>query len=88
MPQTIWKFPLELTDVNRVTMPAQSHILHVGMQGETLCLWALVAPEASKVTRVIAIRGTGHPCNIEHTRHVGSVFDRQFVWHVFDCGES
>lgn len=89
MSQTIWKFPLDIADEVRVRMPAGAKVLSVGDQCGTLCLWALVDPEAPKEMRHFIIHGTGHPVlptPFGELVHLGTVvqFGGDFVWHVFE----
>lgn len=85
---TVWKFPLEKTDVQSVPMSAGAELLCVDMQHSTIMLWARLDPEATMMRRFIAIVGTGNPAPTpEDGAYVGSVFDGPFVWHVFDGGE-
>lgn len=87
--KTIWKFPIEITDVQPVCMPEGAEILSAQVQGGQLCLWALVNPENQMTERVIEVFGTGNPI------HSGMGTDRKFiataqmrdmppVWHVFE----
>ena len=62
--QTIWKFPLCVTDAQTVEMPERANLLHADMQDGALTVWALVDPTTPKVRRVIYVRGTGQPCGI------------------------
>lgn len=90
--RTVWKFPLEVTDLQEIAMPQGAEILHVGNQFpvnvSTLDLWAIVDPNAPVVARKLAIHGTGHPV-MEGGTHIGSVITAggALVWHVFDHGE-
>lgn len=89
--KTIWKYPLEVVDLQTVKMPAGAQILTAQMQGSastgvTLCLWALVQPDAPLTGCVIEILGTGHPAPDVPRRHIGTVLMMQgaLVWHVFE----
>jgi hypothetical protein len=87
---TIWKFELELYEMQLIEMPKASIIRHVGMQQECrMCLWAEVNPSAEKAKRKIAIRGTG--CNLSgmEGKYIGTVVDDRAarVWHIYDGGE-
>lgn len=74
MKKTIWKFPLEITDIQKVNMPDKAEILTVQMQNGIPCLWALVDPdEALFDEREIEIFGTGN--------HI--VYDNNIVWHKY-----
>jgi hypothetical protein len=81
----IYKYPLTLADEQIVELPLASRILSVGMQDGGIFVWALV-DEAARATVSVRfwIRGTGHPADsLSFATFLGTVFDRQFVWHVF-----
>lgn len=86
--KAIWKFPIELEDVQTVPLPYESEILCVQMQGDQPCLWALVDPSQKPVGREIRIFGTGH--NVLHSitsdHYIGTFQMRggSLVFHVFD----
>ena len=89
---TIWKFPLEIEDVQLVKMPHHARILSAQMQAGTVTLWALVSPLNQHVNREIRILGTGHPADAVVASpalpFIGTVQDRHgLVWHIFDGGE-
>ena len=90
--QTIWKYPLEVTDEQDLKMPRGARLLHVGCQdGYQPVLWALVELSASLVARRILIFGTGYPIPdrgaVIEPAYVGTSVGTPFVWHVFDVGE-
>ena len=72
MKRRIWKYPLEITDTQNLMMPEGAEILAAQMQGDTLCLWALVNPDAPKQRREIEVLGTGNPAP-DAKRRIGSV---------------
>ena len=85
--KTVWKFPVQIDDRVNVRLPMGATILTVDMQGDQLCLWALVDPDASlNKVRTLRIAGTGHPITDEAVDHLGTFFlhDRALVFHVFD----
>lgn len=57
--------------------------LDVQMQHDLITLWAVVDPDSEIEPREIYIRGTGHPMLGIEGRHLGSVQDRAFIWHLF-----
>ena len=83
---TVWKFPLEIADWQKIVMPAGAEILFVGVQREQLCLWAKVNPEAPKGERLFRIVGTGHEFNENNLMYLGSVFlnNGRLVFHIFE----
>lgn len=88
--KTIWKFPLQTTDQQSLEMPESAEILSVQVQGETPCLWALVDPQAIRLTRVFETFGTGHPVPVDagHIRRkfIGTyqLLSGALVFHVFE----
>lgn len=85
--QTIWKFPLAITDAQTVAIPRGARILSVQAQVDTPTLWALVDPEAAPVLHAVSIFGTGNPIGFlsRHAAFVGTVQTHggSLVWHVF-----
>ncbi|WP_417459103.1 hypothetical protein [Kordiimonas sp.] len=85
---TIWKYELEITDLQRVAMPKGAKILSVGKQGAYACLWAMVDEnEDATEERCIEIVGTGNPMHRSMgfaRRFIGTVVMTPFVWHVFE----
>lgn len=85
MKRVIYKYSIKpLASLVDVQMPFGAHILTAQMQGDVLCLWAMVNPEAVTVSRHIEIIGTGNPFTESHRRHIATVQDGPWVWHVFD----
>ncbi len=104
--ETIWKFKLDLSNggVSQVEMPKDAATISAGVQGErTFVVWALVDPDAPRVTRRFVVHGTGHPVLKEVTEtftagiqdhpvevlasFINTVFMGPLVFHVFDLGE-
>ncbi len=85
--KSIWKYPLELIDVQLIGMPKDAEILAAQMQNGVACLWALVTPDAPKHLRAIEIHGTGNPFD-EHVgvsrKFIATFQQPPFVWHVFE----
>lgn len=90
MKKSIWKFPFPIEDEFVLEMPRYAKILHVQMQGNAPCIWALVDVDAPKVKRKFALRGTGHPCeDLGAAEFIGTFFaftDGSLVFHLFDRG--
>ena len=85
----IWKFELQIEDMQEVRMPAGSEILSVANQRGTLCLWAMVdvSKKATPEFRYIEIIGTGLPVASDmgvDRRFIGTVLFDPLVWHVFE----
>ena len=82
----IFKFPLQVSDLQKIRMPKDSTILTVQVQKGTPCLWALVDTEKEMVGRSIRIVGTGHPVPKGIIRYIGTfqVLEGTFVGHVFE----
>ena len=83
---TIWKFPIEITDEQDVMVPGGAEFLRAAMQGEKLCLWALVDAGSPHEMRRIRVIGTGLPFeDSDKCKYIGTAHDhRGAVWHVFE----
>jgi hypothetical protein len=86
----VWKFPLDPAYASpyEVRMPKGADMLTAAMQGDTLCVWAMVDPQAETVTRRFWVIGTGMsigtgPFEQPNMRYVGTALENFLVWHVF-----
>jgi hypothetical protein len=83
---TIWKYPLEISDVQSVSLPLGAEVLTVQTQGGNACIWALVDPkETRKEIRKVRIFGTGHNIEGDAGQYVGTfqIANGRLVFHVF-----
>lgn len=83
----IFKYELDITDHQTVTMPADAQILTIQNQGPRVQLWALVDPERPNVYRKIECHGTGNPIpQPNELTYIASVqtHQGQFIWHFFE----
>jgi hypothetical protein len=88
--KTIWKFPLDITDTQDVTMPMNTEILCIQIQNERPCIWAIVNPKSAfKELRTIITRGTGHPVSEMTGKYIGTyqIDSGSLVFHVFEKQE-
>ncbi len=85
----VYKYVIQPGDYHpRIEMPIGAELLHLAMQGEQLCLWALVDPAAPPITRTFRILATGDTI-VEHesrVTHIGTVLmaEGRLVFHVFE----
>lgn len=84
--KTIYKYKLELADVQPVNMPMNAEILCAKVQDGNICIWALVDSNAPMIRRVIEIIGTGNPiADVGRSRkYIGTVEQNPFIWHIFE----
>lgn len=84
--KTIYKFPLKITDIQKVSMPKDSTILTVQVQRKIPCLWALVETDKQAEERSFRIITTGHPILNNIIRYIGTfqVLESDYVGHVFE----
>jgi hypothetical protein len=81
---TIYKYPIEITDEQTVSMPVGAQVLSAQMQRTQLCIWALVEVGNIDCDRRVRIFGTGNTVKLDgNWKFVDSVQERIFVWHVF-----
>lgn len=82
--RTIYKYPLDLTDSQKLSLPVTAKPRSVQLQGDQLCLWAEIYTEVDGLKSVvISIVGTGHPIPPGAVHYLGTVQQGQFVWHVY-----
>lgn len=84
--ETVYKYPLQVTDVQEVHLPANAQILRVDVQHESVMLWAVVDPSVEVFeSRTIYCIGTGHPFRWGEATYLGTVQLEQghLVFHFF-----
>lgn len=82
----IYKYPLRITSLQTITVPAGAAALAVQWQRDQAVLWALVDPTAPPAKVEIACYGTGEPFDdVDPAAYLGSVQEPvgPFVWHFF-----
>jgi hypothetical protein len=82
----IWKFPLQVTDVQEIDISHGSKFLSVQLQNGIPNLWALCPTGYTKVKRRIYAFGTGNLINLQDVGSFIGTYQTQggqFVWHVF-----
>ena len=87
--KTIWKYKLEITDYQMISLPINAKIISTGIDpiGD-LCIWAEVDSDQKNLLGVnVAIIGTGNPFPHgvgDEYKFLGSVLYREtLMWHVY-----
>ena len=85
MSREIWKFPLR-DSLNKVPLSVGAKVLHVHAQGNDICLWALIEPEAAREFRRFTVYGTGHSMPDDPGVYIGTAHLQggALVFHVFE----
>ena len=86
MSKQIWKYEINIGKTKR-DIPSNATILSVGLQGNNICVWALVDTEARTSERTFYVYGTGWDIeeSVEYLSCIGTVQDNNgLVWHVFE----
>jgi hypothetical protein len=91
MTRRIWKYQLEATDYQQITMPARSKVLSATVQREAIVVYAIVDDEEElKVPVSFWVFGTGHSIDkgdvaIDQTCYIGTVslYNGGLMFHVF-----
>ena len=82
--KTIWKFPFEIADRVKITVPAGAKVRHVGLDpNDDPCLWCQVYSDAPKEDLELFVVETGQTIPKEAIEFLGSFMCGPFVWHVF-----
>jgi hypothetical protein len=85
--QTIWKYPITVTDRFTLNLPKGAQILSLQPQHDQVCLWALVDPDQPKEARLFRLFGTGHAVEEGDRLSFVGTFQVQggsLVFHVFE----
>jgi hypothetical protein len=84
--KSIWKFPIEITDEQKIALPITGKIISVQVQHGTPCIWAMVDTEEPTSERTFIIHGTGHPCICDASEFIGTfqVSCGDLVFHLFE----
>ena len=84
----IYKFTLQVTDTQGISMPKNANILSVHSQRDKITLWANIrADDKVGGTRIFRIIGTGRNYSSRvPLKYIGTVLtvDDSSVWHVFE----
>ena len=83
--QSIWKYTLEITDLQILEIPAGAEILTVQMQRGQPRIWVLVDTTVQKEIIKIHTAGTGHPVSdAVNLKYIGTYQSNDLlVFHVF-----
>lgn len=81
MTDFVYKYELNVDDVQTLELPLHSEILCVQVQHDRPRLWAIVNPELPTEGRVIETVGTGHPLKeLDVSPHVTGVsLKREYI---------
>jgi hypothetical protein len=85
--RVVWKYELPEPGDHALELPFGAEVLSVACQGDRLCLWALVEPDAPKELRRFRVLGTGWEFErAGRVKFVGTALmqDGALVWHVFE----
>jgi hypothetical protein len=85
MRKTIYKYKLEITDIQSIETPGFPQFLEPQFQNGELFIWAIVEPGKETTKEQIAIYGTGNPVpdDISSDIFLGTIQMGPLVWHIF-----
>lgn len=89
MKNTIWKFELEVTDNQFISIPKNAEILSIQTQNNSPCIWAFVDPKEEKEERCFEMFGTGSEIHGDmgiYRKFIGTfqINEGSLVFHVFE----
>ncbi len=89
MTMAIWKYriPYVFGTENKVIMPKDSLVVHVGSQQNDVFVWAIIQPDKPGEERFFHLYSTGEEIVEEKGKrqiYVGTAQVGDYVWHVFE----
>jgi len=89
--KTIWKYELELKQLNEISMPFEAQILpNIHASDTGIFIWAIVDTKYSLTKRVFEIVGTGREIAFDPDTekiYISTIADYKntgYVWHLFE----
>lgn len=82
--RVVYKYPLKIVAEQVVLLPRDFEIIHVGIEYETPCLWALVESDNFLEKYEFFVVETGESLdNYPPCKYLGTAVATRFVWHIF-----
>lgn len=83
---TVYKYQLSAKVETRVELPKGAQVLKIDIQGNAVCLWAMVDPDAEKEARTFEVFGTWHSMPVANRLFINTFFAQSgtFVFHAFE----
>lgn len=79
--KVICKYPIR---GSKISVPTGARVLHCGLQGNDICVWAAVNPAAAHVERRCYVFATGEAFADRLEAYVGTIqMSNGLVFHVF-----
>lgn len=83
--ETVFKYSLPEVGANGLELPKGAKVISADVQGQMICLWAIVNPEAPKETRQFVVAPTGNGVDVTGLDFIQTTFTvNGLVWHVFE----
>jgi DNA-directed RNA polymerase subunit RPC12/RpoP len=81
----IYKFSFSMEDEFEISMPEDSEVLTVQMQGGVPRMWAIVDMDAPVTARYFCMRGTGHTFKGNEGKYIATFqYNAGLVFHIFE----
>ena len=84
MKNIIYKYQPFRFSNGSVVMEDGAKIVKLGMQDGIITFWAIVEAGVELRERQFHTVGTGQIITKDNWKYVGTVFDGNFVWHIFE----
>lgn len=87
----IYKYVLEMVDLQEIEMPLGASILSAHNQDGQICIWAQVDETMPMETRQIEVVGTGNPMpehGGKYREFIGTVIWPPLVFHIYEIRDA
>jgi len=83
----VFKYPIYLTNnIQTLQLPESAKVLAFQIQDGDMCIWVLMNPERTRITRLFRVISTGNALHDEPMEYIGTVQQPPYVWHLFEIG--
>lgn len=80
----IWKYEIAVVGKSTIKAPEDAWFLTGQMQGDNLCVWAIVDTKAPMVEKDIVVVATGEIFDATKHEYIATIqVPFGFVWHIF-----
>jgi len=82
----IYKYPVELLQEQKISLPIESKVRHFGTQDGSLMMWVELDPDLEHEIHTFYVVGTGQEIPEDAITYHGTVYLNFYVRHLYSNG--